>query len=169
MSGILLNLANMLRLRGGPQNLPESWPLTIALVATYLVQNLITGQQLEDEYAGAKSLVAISLQITVLVVLLSWRKCTERFAQTLGALAMVGIVFNAITWGLLNLMDTPPIEPILALTWLSVFIWSLFVDAHIYRQALSVSLSMGMLITVLTLAASYALIEMLFLAGTGAA
>jgi hypothetical protein len=37
------------------------------------------------------------------------------------------------------------------------------VDAHIYRNALSVTLSVGMLITVLTLAASYVLIEMLFL------
>jgi hypothetical protein len=54
-------------------------------------------------------------------------------------------------------------QPLLALTWFAVFIWSLFVDANIYRHSLSVPFAMGMLITVLTLAASYVLIEMVFL------
>ena len=163
MSGIIMNLANMLRLRGGPQFFPASWGLTGLLVAIYLVQNLITGKQLEDENAAVKSLVAIGLQIFVLVSLLYWRRHTERFAQTLGALAGVGLVFNAITWFLLSVSDTASEQPFLALTWFTVFIWSLFVDAHIYRNALSVTLSAGMLITVLVLAASYMTIEMLFL------
>ena len=163
MSSIFKNLALMLRLRSGPQNLPASWPLAICLVAAYLVQNLITGQQLEDENAAAKSLLAICLQVVVLTGLLYWRKHLERFPQTLSALAGVGIVFNAITWALLTQSNPEVNQPLLALTWFAVFIWSLFVDAHIYRNSLSVPLSMGMLITVLTLAASYVLIEMVFL------
>jgi len=163
MNGILLSLAKMLRLRGGPQYLPASWPLMIFLVTAYLAQNLITGQQLDDDNAAAKSLVAICLQVIVLAGLLYWRRFMERFAQTLSALTGVGIVFNAITWGLLTQSDPAANQPLLALTWFSVFIWSLFVDAHIYRNALSVPFAVGMLITVLTLAASYVLIEMLFL------
>lgn len=157
-----MNLASMLRLRGGPQYIPASWFLMVLLVAVYLAQNLITGQQLEDESAAVKSLVAIGLQISVLAGLLYWRRHTERFAQTLSALAGVGLVFNAITWFLLTLSDTASNQTFLALTWFAVFIWSLFVDAHIYRNALSVTLSAGMLITVLILAASYITIEMLF-------
>ena len=163
MSGIFINLALMLRLRSGPQNLPASWPLAILLVAAYLVQNLISGQQLEDENAAAKSLLAICLQVVVLTGLLYWRKHLERFPQTLSALAGVGIVFNAVTWVLLTQSNPAVNQPLLALAWFAVFIWSLFVDAHIYRNSLSVPLSMGMLITVLTLAASYVLIEMVFL------
>jgi len=163
MVQILVNLAKMLRLRGGPQNMPASWPLMIFLVTAYLVQNLVTGQQLEDENAAAKTLVAMCLQIVVLVGLLFWRRRTERFAQTLGALAGVGLVFNTITWFLLMQSDPALNQPVLALTWFSVFIWSLFVDAHIYRNALSVTLALGMLITVLTLAASYTIIELLYL------
>lgn len=165
MNGILVSLVNMLRLRGGPQNLPASWPLMILLVVLYLVQNLITGQQFEDEHAAAKSLVAISLQVVVLSGLLYWRRHPERFAQTLSALVAVGIVFNTITWALLTQSDPTTNQPTLALVWFSVFIWSMFVDANIYRHSLSITLSMGMLITVLTLAASYVLIEMLFLVG----
>ena len=158
-----MNLANMLRLRGGPQYLPASWSLMVLLVSAYLVQNLITGQQLEDDNAALKSLLAIGLQVVVLTGLLYWRSHLERFPQTLSALAGVGIVFNAMTWILLAQSDPGTNQPVLALTWFAIFIWSLFVDAHIYRNALSVALSMGMLITVLTLAASYVLIEMLFL------
>ena len=163
MNGIFISLANMLRLRSGPQNLPASWPLAIILVSAYMVQNLITGQQLEDDNAAAKSLLAISLQVVVLTGLLYWRHHLERFPQTLSALAGVGIVFNAITWALLTQSDPAANQPMLALTWFAVFIWSLFVDANIYRHSLSVPFAMGMLITVLTLAASYVLIEMAFL------
>jgi len=152
----------MLRLRGGPQDLPVSWPLMLVLVTAYLLQNLITGQQLEDENAAAKSLVAMCLQVLVLTGLLYWRRHMERFPQTLSALTGVGIVFNTITWALLTQSDLETNQPTLALIWLAVFIWSLFVDAHIYRNSLSISLSMGMLVTVLALAASYVLIEMLF-------
>ena len=165
MNNLLMNLAKLLRLRGGPQHLPSSWPLMFFLVTAYLVQNLITGQQLEDGNATAKSLVAIFLQVFILTGLLYWRHHMERFAQTLSALAGVGIIFNAITWVLLIQSDPTLNQPFLAMTWFLVFIWSLFVDAHIYRNSLSVSLSTGMLITVLALAASYVLIEMLFLVG----
>jgi hypothetical protein len=163
MIGIFINLANLLRLRGGPQNLPASWTLAIILISVYLVQNLVTGQQLEDDYAAAKSLLAICLQIVILTGLLFWRRHLERFPQTLSALAGVGIVFNAITWALLTQSNPEMNQPLLAMTWFAVFIWSLFVDANIYRNALSVPLAMGMLITVLALAASYVLIEMVFL------
>jgi len=165
MNGVLINLAQILRLRSGPQNLPASWPLMVILLSAYLVQNLVTGQQLDDPNAAAKSLLAICLQIAVLTGLLIWRKHPERFAQTMIALASVGIVFNAITWALLSMSDPTSNQPVLALTWFGVFIWSLFVDAHIYRNSLSVPFAIGMLVTVLILAASYVMIEMVFIFG----
>ena len=166
MNNFFMTLVSMLRLRGGPQDFPGSWQLTIVLVAAYLVQNLVTGTQLEDSNAAAKSLLAISLQVIVLVGLLNWRRHPERFLQTLSALAAVGIVFNLITWALLTQSDPASNQPLLALVWFFVFIWSLFVDANIYRHALSVTLSIGVLISVLTLAVSYVLKEMFFL-GSG--
>ena len=165
MNRVLMNLAQMLRLRGGPQFLPSSWLLMIVLLAAYLVQNLVTGQQLEDQNAAAKSLLAICLQVVVLTGLLIWRKHPERFAQTMSALAAMGIFFNMITWALLSMSDPALNQPILALIWFAVFIWSLFVDAHIYRNSLSVPFAIGMLVTVLILAASYVLIEMVFIFG----
>jgi len=165
MYALLLNLAQLLRLRGGPQHLPASWPLTIFLLSVYIVQNLVTGQQLNDENAAAKSLLSVCLQVGVLTGLLYWRSHLERFAQTMGALAAAGIFFNIVSWGLLSLSDPAVNQPVLAIVWFAVFIWSLLVDAHIYRHALAVTFATGMLVTVLVLAASYVLIEMLFLMG----
>jgi len=165
MNGMLISLARMLRLRGGPQDLPASWPLMIFLLSAYLVQNLVTGQQVDDPNAAAKSLLAICLQVVVLTGLLLWRKHPERFAQTMSALAAMGVFFNAVIWFLLTMSDSTSNQPILALIWFAVFIWSLFVDANIYRNALSVPFAIGMLVTVLILAASYVLIEMIFIFG----
>ena len=105
-------------------------------------------------------------QVVVLAGLLFWRKHLERFVQTLSALTAMGIIFNLITGALLSVSDPTVNQPILATVWFAVFIWSLFVDAHIYRHALSVPYAIGMLITVLVLAASYVLIEMVFLLGS---
>jgi len=163
VQAIFMNFVNLLFLRGGPQHLPTSKALTAFLLAAYMVQNLLTGQQLEDEYAAAKSLAAVSLQVVILTGLLRWRHYQERFVQTLAALVGVGIVFNAITWMLLTQSDPAFSQPGLALVWFGVFLWSLFVDAHIYRHSLSVNYSIGMLITVLILAMSYIFVDMLFL------
>jgi hypothetical protein len=165
MNGMLMNLAQLLRLRGGPQDLPAGWSLTLLLLTVYMVQNLVTGQQLDDENAAAKGLLSASLQIVVLTGLLFWRNHPERFTQTMSALAAAGIFFNVISWGLLSLSDPGVNQPVLAIIWFAIFIWSLMVDAHIYRHALTVPFAVGMLVTVLILAASYVLIEMLFLLG----
>lgn len=152
----------MMRLRGGPQDFPGHWWLTILLVAAYLLQNLITGVQLDDADAAAKSIMAICLQVAVLAGLLQWRGHPERFSQTLSALAAVGIIFGFMTRALLTQSD-PSNQPVLALIYFALFFWSLFVDANIYRHALSLSLSIGVLISTLLMAASYALIEIFFL------
>jgi hypothetical protein len=159
---IFIILANMMRLRGGPQDFPGHWWLTILLVAAYLLQNLITGVQLDDADAAAKSIMAICLQVAVLAGLLQWRGHPERFSQTLSALAAVGIIFGFMTRALLTQSD-PSNQPVLALIYFALFFWSLFVDANIYRHALSLSLSIGVLISTLLMAASYALIEIFFL------
>jgi hypothetical protein len=141
-------------------------PLMLFLLAAYLLQNVITGSQLEDPDAGAKSLVAVAVQITAVAALLRWRHYPSRFVQTVTALAGVGIVFNAISWVILARFDGSQEQPELALAWFVVFIWSLAVDAHIYRHALSIRLPAAMLITVMLLAVSYSLIDLLFLGGS---
>ena len=167
MQAFLINVANLLRLRGGPQDFSPSWAVTLLLIGIYLIQNLITGAQIEDANAAAKSILALSLQVAAIWGLLYWRGHMERLPQCLSALIAVGIAFNLVTWALLTQSNPAVSQPTLAMIWLLVFFWSLLVDASIYRHALSVSLSSGVLISVLLLAASYTMIEFLFLKGNG--
>ena len=55
----------------------------------------------------------------------------------------------------------PVLQPMLALALLGVFTWSVVIDAHIYRHALSTTMSRGLLVAVLLFAISYTLIELL--------
>lgn len=138
----------------------------LVLISVYMIQNLISVSDFNDQDAAAKNLLAITLQVIVLAGLLNWKRRPERFSQTLSALAAVGIVFRLITWALLTQLDEDVNQSGLALAYFTVFFWSLFVDANIYKHALSVTLSIGMLISVLTLAVSYVMIEMLFMGAT---
>jgi hypothetical protein len=159
VTGLGVTLLRILQLRAGPQDLPASWPATIAIIAVYLAENMYTGKQLGDGDAAIKSFSITALQFAAVAVMLYLRKFPERLAQTLGALAGAGAILGLVAFVLVLQADPDRNQPVLALFWFAIFAWSLVVDAHIYRHALSVRMSQGMLIAVLLLAASYVLVE----------
>jgi hypothetical protein len=161
VSKLIFTFLQLLRLRAGPQDLPAAWVTTIAIIAVYLGEGMYTGQQLGDADATIKSLSISVLQFSAVAVMLYVRKCPERLAQTLSALAGTGAILGALAFPLLIQADPDQNQPILAMVWFGVFIWSLVVDGHIYRSALSITLPQGLLVAVLLLGASYVLIEAL--------
>lgn len=162
MNAIFNTLFGILRLRSGPQDLSSSWSVTIAIVTIYLMLGVFTGQRLGDGDSAAASLAVTALQFAAVITMLKVRKYPERLAQTLSSLAGVGIIFGTLSFIFLVQADPAQQQPVLALAWFSIFFWSLVVDAHIYKNALSVTMAQGMLIAVLLLAASYVLVELTF-------
>jgi hypothetical protein len=162
VSPVVTRLLLLLRLRAGPQDLPASWGLALLLLAAYTALGIYSGQALGGEDAVARSLAINAVQVFAVVALLQLRKFPERIPQTLSALAGAGLILGGIAYALLAQADPGEHHPLLPLAWFGIFIWSLVVDAHIYRHALSVSLAQGVLVAVLVLAASYMLIESLF-------
>jgi hypothetical protein len=162
LSPVVTRLLLLLRLRAGPQDLPASWGLTLFLLAAYIALGIYSARALGGEDAVARSLAINAVQIIAVVALLQLRKFPERLPQTLSALAGAGLVLGALAYALLAQADSAVNQPLLPLAWFGIFIWSLLVDAHIYRHALSVSMAQGVLVAVLILAASYMLIEGLF-------
>ena len=162
MNAFFRILTGILKLRSGPQDLPSSWFICLVFVAAYLVLGVVTGQKLGDENSAAAALAAAALQFTAVSVMLYIRKYPERLAQTLTALAGAGIVFTALSTVFLSMADPERQQPLLAIAWFSLFFWSLVVDAHIYKNALSVTMAQGMLITVFLLAGSFVLVEFSF-------
>ena len=63
---------------------------------------------------------------------------------------------------MLSQADPDRPQAALALLYLGLFLWSLFVDAHIYRQALSIRMNMGMLVAVLIFGVNYFLLRAVF-------
>lgn len=162
MSALFNVLAGILRLRNGPQDLPSSWSVCLGLAAAYLMLGVFTGQRLGDGDSASASLAVTALQFTAVAVMLAIRKFPERLPQTLSALSGVGVAFTVLSFLFLSQADPDKQQPALAMAWFAVFFWSLMVDAHIYKNALSITRAQGMLIAVLLLASSYVLIEFTF-------
>jgi len=159
---LLRTLPNLLRLRAGPQDLPASWFLTTIVLLIYLGQAMFTSQSLGGEEEASRSAIATAIQFTAVAVLLKVRGHPERLAQTLLALAATGIVLGLLAFLFLVQADPEVNQPLLALVWFAIFGWSLAIDAHILRHALSVTLSTGVLIAVMLLAVTYMVLEFTF-------
>jgi hypothetical protein len=123
---------------------------------------VFTGQRLGDGNSVAASLAVTALQFSAILVMLNIRKFPERLPQTLSAIAGIGILFTVLSFLFLSQADPDKQQPILALAWFSIFFWSLVIDAHIYKNAMSITMAQGMLVAVLLLASSYVLIEFAF-------
>jgi hypothetical protein len=164
--GFLHVIADLLRLRAGPQDLPDSRPLTLAVIIVYVAQAIITSDILSAGQAGAdeqtlRSLLSIAIQFGAVGVILVWRRQPERLQQTIMAFAAAGTVISLLAFTLLLQADPGVNKPFLALLWFAIFGWSLAVDANIFRHSLEVSLPIAMLITVMLLALTYLLLELL--------
>lgn len=155
-------MVDLLRLRAGPQDLPNSWLMTAVAVLVFLAQAMVTSQSLEGSSEVARSTLAVMAQFTAVALLLRVRGLPERLPQTLLALALTGIALGLIAFVLLKQADPEVDQPFLALLWFFIFGWSLAVDANIFRHALNVTLSTGVLISVLLLALTYVALELAF-------
>ena len=162
MNAVLANLMLMLRLRSGPQELPSAWSLTVILLVSSLGMGMYIGHTLGGENAVARSLAINILQIFGVIMLLGLRKMPERVPQTLSALAGTGIILGLLAFLLLLQADPAVNQPLLGLAYLGLVGWSLAVDAHIYRHALSINMSLAVLVSVLLLAVSYVFSEVVF-------
>lgn len=162
MTDIVTTLLNLMRLRSGPQDLPVSRGVLLVLVGAYLGQGFLAGRMIDQPDAGPRTLVAIAVQFGAIVALLNLRGLRVRTPQTLTAMAGTGLLFGLMSLAVLSRIDPASPQPNLALFYLALFIWSLLVDGHIYRHALSIKLGGGVLIAVLIFAVNFILLRMLF-------
>jgi hypothetical protein len=158
----ILTLLDMLRLRSGPQNMPEGWLHAAALSVAYIAQGFIADQILGEADGAPHSLLAIGVQFCLVAILLKLRNFQVRLPQTLTALAGTGFIFGLMSLLVLTRVDPDKSQPDLALLYLGLFGWSLAVDAHIYRHALSIKMGIGVLLAVLIFAANFVLLRAVF-------
>ncbi len=158
----ILALADMLRLRSGPQNMPDGWLFATVISLAYIAQGFIADQLFGEADGAPRSLLAIGVQFSLVAVLLKFRNFQVRLPQTLVALAGTGFIFGLLSILILTRVDPGKSQPDLALLYLGLFGWSLAVDAHIYRHALSIKMSIGVLLAVLIFSANFMLLRAAF-------
>ena len=152
----------MLRFRSGPQDMPGGWPTAAVLTFAYIAQGLYADRTLGAADGDPSSLVAVSFQFIIVALLLGQRNVRERIPQTLAALAGTGFILGLLVLLILTRVEVGKPQPELALMYLGLFVWSLLVDAHIYRHALSIKMGTGILVSVLIFGANFLLLKSLF-------
>ena len=155
-------LLSVIALRSGPQNLPAGWTTPILMVLVYVALGMLADRMLQLGDNSPRSLVSIGLQILSITLLLKFRGNLERLPQTITAAAGTGSIFGLVSIAMIAQAPRGSMPPGLAVFWLALFVWSLIVDAHIYRSALSTTMSMGVLVAVLVFALNFILIDALF-------
>lgn len=158
----LLTLLDTLRLRSGPQDMPKGWPIAAIVSLAYVSQGFMADRILGDTDGAPRSLLAIGVQFGVIAILLNFRNYSSRLPQTLTAMAGTGFLFGLVSLLILTRIEPGRSQPDLALLYLGLFAWSLVVDAHIYRHALSIKMPIGVLLAVLIFAATFSLLKAVF-------
>jgi len=153
-------------LRGGPQDLPWSPGLLVALLAAGTALDVLVGNALDgDGNALARSLLSSLVVLGLCWVALAMRDLRNRFVQTATALAATGIVFTLLQGGLLWLGGPFP-DAAAALTptqtivgWLlfALLLWQIAVTAHIVRHAADMRPGFALVLAVTWFIASMAL------------
>lgn len=152
----------MLRLRAAPQDVPPGWLLASTLTIAYIAQGFVADRILGETDGAPRSLLVIAVQFGIVYLLLRARDFQARLPQTITALAGTGFLFGLLSLLILTRVDPGRQQPDLALFYLVLFGWSLLVDAHIYRHALSIKMNIGVLLAVLIFAGNFMLLKSIF-------
>ncbi|KFI21999.1 hypothetical protein [Nitrosococcus oceani] len=154
-------------LRASPADAPPSSGLLTQTLLAYLgIGWLISMLHLEFANGLLSSLVDTVLLIGMTGGLLAVRGYKSRLQQTLIALMGAGIILGILAFPLLlwlNAAQQAELPPgLVSLLLLVLMIWSLAVTAHIMRQALSVSFTVGILVAVIYALVSIRVMDFLF-------
>jgi hypothetical protein len=155
-------LMQLVRLRGGPQDLPAAWWLTALLFLLNVTPGVLSSRVLEEADGLPRALVASGFQVVAAGLLLQLKGLGARMPQTLSALCGTGFLFGSMVVVLLLGLEPEGPGPLQVLVYWILFFWSLAVDAHIYRHALSIKMQTGALIAVLIFAGNFVLLRTLF-------
>ena len=166
-------IVDLMRLRGGPQDLPHSPSLLIRLALLALGVDLLAAHVLGLSRSPVQLIFALALTTFALPgMVLSLRKRQARYVQTMLALLGTGIVFSllflpmaswALSGGLLQPDTTPtPQQALFAWLILALVVWKVMVAASIWRHALDWPLPAGVGIVLLLFLAELGIDRLLF-------
>lgn len=171
-------VAELCRLRGGPQDLPHSPALLVWLVAAAVALDALLGSLLDADGDGTglgRALLSSGLVLVLAWIALAMLGRGARYVQTATALVACGLLVSLVQLPIALLMEPiaepaagqslPAAEPLqVLLRWLALatLIWQLLVNAHILRHALDSRFGIGLLLALSWVIGYWALESVLF-------
>ncbi len=163
----LLSWLEQCLLRRAPQADPVSGAALGGSLLAYVTLDLLQARA----SSGWQTSLGMTALDTLIMVLFSWSvlrltKKSARYLQTLTALAGTGAVLGLVGLPLIQQAAQAQLDDgpggMLVLGWLLLLLWSISVQAHIYRHALSVRYGAGLLVAGLQMVLVISLLETLF-------
>lgn len=151
MQNTLVLLWQICLLRLGPQDLPYSKPQCAAVVLLSLLFNAIAVLLIGGHFIVLLYLpLLVALYVGFVWALLAFKHQTERFVQTVTALRGTDAILSALSLPVVLLQVLVPGLPaiLLQILWLILVIWTLSVTGHILKNALNVSMLMGVALAI---------------------
>lgn len=157
MPDFLLTLRDIVLLRRGPQDLPYSPSLLIAVTVAAALMNYLLGTVLfaEPRTELLNNALGVGLCLGVLYLVLLGKQRQERFVQTALA-SMLAEVLNlalllplAAAAGPMPLKEPKPedingLQVLLMLPMAAIGLWKFVIEAHVLRHALEVRLILAL-------------------------
>lgn len=138
-------VGDVLLLRGSPADAPRSTPLMWQFIVLDLISSVLYLQTQNVDFAPTDLLGRALLRVVlVYAILLAFGK-SQRFVQTtltlFAASAALTVITLPIAAGLVrSQIDVPDLDvQLLLLGYLGLLIWSIVVDAHVFRHALGLN------------------------------
>jgi hypothetical protein len=136
-------------LRGNPQDLPASHGLMVSALGAYALTDVV---EVLDTLSASGALFAAAVDTLLLVaatqLALRWRSLENRMLQTLSALAGCGALLSLLAWSITGL-TREWLAP--SWVWAPFLLWYTLVFGHVLRHALSISLTAGVIVSLLYL------------------
>jgi len=155
------------RLRKYPQDIPQSNALFYACLVCYLLASVILALlSMPASTAIASSLIEMTLVMIFTYALLQIRARTARWLQTMTAILGTGIIINLFALPLyyasLHGNEGGVLQGVVVLFFFVLVIWNIVIMGHIFKHALEISMSIGVVIAISYLWVISAFISILF-------
>ena len=142
LTGLFRWTTDLLQLRGSPADAPASNWLLLQLLALELISNVLYLQAMGSEVLFGALIGRMLLRILLIYAVLNLFGRKPRFLQTAIALYAVGVLLTFVLMPIAAALvrsstDSPDFGlQFLQLGFLSLLLWSIVVEAHIFRHAL---------------------------------
>ena len=154
--GQLKQIWNIMRMRGGPEELPFSYGMLGIFIAVHLLIDIVlAGQATIDGSNVISAIVNTLFTVGFVFVMLNMAKKQQRFVQTLLALLGAEILIGLLGAVLLLLYQVPALSALVGLLWLVLVAWNVLVAAHIFHHAMNTSMLWGMALAILYIFLAY--------------